>query len=122
MPETELLPKLRAIVMALDEKKAVNTAVFSIEASSGYTDYMIVVTGTSTQHNRTLADHTLRVLKEAGFSGASSEGEQHARWILVDAGSVIVHIMLDELRDYYDLESLWPKAPRVDISAMIRQA
>lgn len=114
MTASEVARKLRTVVTALDEKKAVNLTVLHIDSPSGYTDYMIFVTGTSVPHNKTLADHTLHSLKDGGFGRYYAEGEQNARWILIDAGSVIVQIMLDDMRDYYDLESIWRDAPRID--------
>ncbi len=113
MKKSEETKKLGAIVMALEEKKGLNLVVLSVDHLSGYTDHLIFVTGTSVQHNKTLAEHTLRSLKDGGWGKYSAEGEQNARWILIDAGSVIVQIMLDEIRDYYDIESLWRDAPRL---------
>jgi len=106
--------KLRAVVSALEEKKGVNLTVLHVDSASGYTDHLVFVTGTSVQHNRTLADYTLRRLKEEGFGRFFAEGEQSGRWVLIDAGSVIVQVMLDEIRDYYDIESIWRDAPRLD--------
>ncbi len=120
MTLNEVARKLRTVVTALDEKKAVNMTILHIDSPSGYTDYMIFVTGTSIPHNKTLADNTLRMLKEGGFGRYYAEGEQNARWILLDAGSVIVQIMLDEMRDYYDLESIWTDAPRLDIKEILK--
>lgn len=120
MTLNEVARKLRTVVTALDEKKAVNMTILHIDSPSGYTDYMIFVTGTSIPHNKTLADNTLRTLKEGGFGRYYAEGEQNARWILLDAGSVIVQIMLDEMRDYYDLESIWGDAPRLDIKEILK--
>ncbi len=114
MKKGEESRKLSVIVAALEEKKGVNLAIFAVERLSGYTDHLIFVTGTSVQHNRTLAEHTLRSLKNNGIGKYSAEGEQNARWILIDAGSVVVQIMLDEIRDYYDIESIWRDAPRLD--------
>lgn len=120
MTTSEVARKLRTVVTALDDKKGVNIVVLHIDSPSGYTDYMIFVTGTSIQHNKTLADNVLRMLKDEGFGRYYAEGEQNARWILLDAGSVIVQIMLDEMRDYYDLESIWMDAPRLDIKDILK--
>jgi len=114
MKKGEESRKLSVIVAALEEKKGVNLAIFAGERRSGYTAHLIFVSGTSVQHNRTLAEHTLRSLKNNGIGKYSAEGEQNARWILIDAGSVVVQIMLDEIRDYYDIESIWRDAPRLD--------
>jgi len=114
MKKSEVKTKLTTIVSALDEKKGLNLVVLYVEPTSGYTDYLVFVSGTSVQHNRTLSDHTLQRLEEEGFGRFFAEGEHYARWILIDAGSVIVQIMLDEIRDYYDIESLWRDAPRLD--------
>lgn len=114
MRKGEESKKLNVIVTALEEKKGVNLTILSVDRLSGYTDHLIFVTGTSVQHNRTLAEHTLRSLKSKGIGKYSAEGEQNARWILIDAGSVVVQIMLDEIREYYDIESIWRDAPRLD--------
>ncbi|MBP5406912.1 ribosome silencing factor [bacterium] len=112
--------KLETILRTLSDKKGVNIMAFDVEKKSGYTDVIVFVTGTSTQHNTTMADSLLRELKNAGFAKPLIEGETSAKWILVDAGSVIVNIMLEELRDYYSLEDIWNGCSKIDVTPYIQ--
>ena len=111
--------KLETVIRTLSDKKGVNIMVFDVEKKSGYTDFMVFVTGTSTQHNTTMADSLFRELKNAGFAKPLVEGETSANWILV-AGSVVINIMLEELRDYYSLEDIWSGCAKVDISSYLQ--
>lgn len=106
--------KLGSVLRILADKKGVNIAVFDVDKKSGYTDFMVFVTGTSTQHNITMSDALLTGLKADGFTKPLIEGQASAKWVLVDAGSVVINIMLEELRDYYSLEDIWTGCPRVD--------
>ena len=112
--------KLETVIRTLSDKKGVNIMAFDVEKKSGYTDVMVFVTGTSTQHNTTMADSLLRELKNAGFAKPLVEGETSAKWILVDAGSVVINIMLEELRDYYSLEDIWNGCAKIDVSSYIQ--
>jgi ribosome-associated protein len=94
-------------VEALEDLKAVNIAVLNVSKLTGVTDYMIVASGTSSRHVRSLVDAVVVKAKERGVSPLGVEGEQHAQWGLVDLGDVVVHIMLPEVRDFYQLEKLW---------------
>ena len=71
------------------------------------TDYMVIVTGTSTTHLRSMADELGKQVKAAGEPVLGDEGRLQAEWILVDLGGVIVHIMLARSRALYSLEDLW---------------
>jgi ribosome-associated protein len=113
--------KLETVLKALYDKKGVNITAFDVERQSGYTDFMVFVTGTSTQHNITLSDGIMRALKDGGYSKPLVEGETSAKWILVDAGDIVVNVMLEELRDHYGLEDIWAKCERVDVSAYISE-
>lgn len=75
------------------------------------TDYMIVVTGTSSRHVNSLADEVVKKVKEAGGVVNGMEGKGQSEWILIDLGDVLVHVMLEETRKLYDLESLWSMSP-----------
>lgn len=80
----------------------------------GITDYFVIASGSNTRQVRTIADEVERGVREAGGgSPLRSEGLDDARWVLVDYGDFVVHVFLDEARDYYDLERLWADAPRV---------
>jgi len=94
-------------VAALEDLKAVNIVVLNVGQLTGVTDYMIVAGGTSTRHVRALLDAVVIKAKERGIMPLGVEGEQHAQWALVDLGDVIVHVMLPEVRDFYQLEKLW---------------
>lgn len=95
------------VVAALEDHKAVNIAVLNVSKLTGVTDYMIVASGTSTRHVRALLDAVVVKAKEHGVMPLGVEGEQHAQWGLVDLGDVVVHVMLPEVRDFYQLEKLW---------------
>ncbi len=112
--------KLAVIVRALADKKGLNVLALDVEKESGFTDYMVFVTGTSTQHNRTLSDFTSRTIKTECQSKPLMEGEENAKWILIDSGDVIVHIMLEEVREHYDLEGFWNKSTRVDVKQFLK--
>jgi len=101
---------------ALDEMKAVNVTVLDVAKLTDITDTMIIASGNSDRHVRSIADRVIEHAKKAGFRPMGVEGERDGEWVLVDLQDVIVHIMLPRVREFYRLESLW------DVSAARREA
>ena len=94
-------------VHALEEMKGQDIVCLNVQELTQITDYMVIVTGTSTTHLRSLAEELTRQVKEAGQAILGDEGRDSAEWILVDLGGVVVHIMLARTRALYSLEDLW---------------
>jgi ribosome-associated protein len=95
------------VVAALEDLKAVDIRVLNVGKMTSVTDYMVIAGGTSSRHVRSLLDAVVVKAKERGITPLGVEGEQHAQWGLVDLGDVVVHVMLPEARDFYQLEKLW---------------
>ena len=100
--------KLKDRVMdSLEELKAVDQICLNVSSLTTLTDYMVIVTGTSSRHIRSLAERVVEDLKKLNIRPLSLEGEGTQEWVLVDYGDVIVHLMSAQARTFYDLESLW---------------
>lgn len=95
------------IVEILESKKALDINVVDIEKVTIISDKFIICSGTSTPHIKTLADELEEKLGEFGVSPIRKEGYEAARWVLLDFGSIIVHIFHKDERGYYDLDKLW---------------
>lgn len=119
MKKVDTEGKLKVVIKGLDDKKGMNILAFNVTEQSGYTDYMVFVTGTSSQHNKTLYENILRELKKNGYHKPIVEGAQTGKWVLIDAGDIVVNVMLDEIRHHYDLESIWSENPLVDIQKIM---
>ena len=107
MPES----LLATVEDALDDLKAQNTVVLNVEGISDVTDHMLIATGTSSRHVASLADHVIERAKAIGVRAMGVEGKDAGEWVLVDFGDVLVHIMQQVTRDFYDLEKLWSMPP-----------
>lgn len=103
---------------ALDELKAVDVRSLDVHDRSSFTDLMVIATGTSNRHVRSLADNVVKRAKEQGVPPLGMEGEREGEWILVDLGDVVVHVMQPQIRDFYNLEKLW--APGQSESKQVR--
>lgn len=97
----------KIIITALEDLKAVNLLVKDVSALTEMADIMIFVSGTSTRHVKSLASHVVEEVKKHGVQPVGVEGEDTGDWILVDLASILVHVMLPEVRNLYDLEKLW---------------
>jgi len=97
----------RYIVAALDDLKAVNTVTLDVRALTDVMDFMVITSGTSNRHVKSLASHVSVEAKKQGMAPMGTEGEDAGEWVLVDFGDVVVHVMLPATRDFYDLERLW---------------
>ncbi|MFA7553713.1 MAG: ribosome silencing factor [Spongiibacteraceae bacterium] len=103
--------KARALE-ALEDLKAKNIVTLDVRGLTDMADYIIVCTGTSNRHVRSLADNVALELKKQGHPALGTEGvDANAEWALVDLGDIVVHVMLPDTRDFYDLESLWSAPP-----------
>ena len=94
-------------VEALDALKADNIVVLDVRAQASFTDYMIFASGSSRRHVSAIADSVVEAAKATGDPALGIEGEDVGEWVLVDLGDVVVHIMLPDVRLYYELEKLW---------------
>jgi ribosome-associated protein len=103
----EVEPLLQVVIDALDDLKAVDMKVLDVRGKTSITDVMIVATGTSSRHVKSLTDNVIQQAKQAGMPPMGVEGEDVGEWALVDLGDVVVHIMQAEIRDFYQLEKLW---------------
>jgi len=109
--EAEQLKKL--IIEALDDLKAVNTVTLDVTDLTDVMDYLVITSGTSNRHVKSLANNVCMEAKGQGMRPLGVEGEGEGDWVLVDFGDVVVHVMLPATRDFYDLERLWvnPEPP-----------
>jgi ribosome-associated protein len=97
------------------DKKAENLKVLDLSELSGFTDYFVICSGMSDKQVKAICDSVESAMTAAGFESISIEGLNDGRWVLMDFGDVVVHLFLDALREYYDLETLWADAPKVKI-------
>jgi ribosome-associated protein len=100
------------VIDALEEIKAVNTVTLDVRALTDVMDCLIICSGTSNRHVKSLAENVVVKAKAAGLQPLWVEGQDAGEWVLVDLGDVVVHVMLPATRDFYDLERLWV-APQV---------
>ena len=102
---------VKAAVAALEDIKARDIVVLNVVKLTSMFDRVIIATGDSTRQVKALADNVQVKLKEAGAKVQGVEGLQSAEWILIDLGSVVVHVMLPAVRAHYNLEELWSARP-----------
>ena len=95
------------IVEILESKKALDINVVDIEKVTILADKFVICSGTSTPHIKTLADELEEKLEEVGVHPLRKEGYETCRWVLLDFGSIVVHIFHQDEREYYDLDKLW---------------
>lgn len=107
--------KALACARAAIDKKAENVKVLDLTDISGFTEYFVICSGMSDRQVQSIADSVEHEMAAGGHEIISAEGYAEGRWVLMDFGDIVVHIFLDALREYYDLESLWADAPRVKI-------
>jgi ribosome-associated protein len=98
----------------LEDAKTQNIAVLDVRKISDFTDYMVIATGTSNRHVQSSADKVAETLRDHGVRRVGIEGQQLGDWVLIDFGDVVVHIMREQTRDFYNLEKLWSDARRVE--------
>ncbi|MEW6332065.1 MAG: ribosome silencing factor [Pseudomonadota bacterium] len=116
MPKAATARKTQGwIQQALEDAKARDIAVLDVRKISDFTDYMVIATGTSNRHVQSTADRVVDVLREHGVRSVGVEGARIGDWVLIDFGDVIVHVMREEIRDFYNLEKLWSDAKHVEV-------
>lgn len=100
----------KLIVAALEDRKALDIKVVDVRGKTSFTDLMVIASGTSNRHVKSLADNVIIEAKAAGIRPLGVEGEREGEWVLVDLADAVVHVMQPAIRDFYNLEKLWAVA------------
>jgi ribosome-associated protein len=101
------------VIDAMDELKAVDIKHIDVEGIAGFTDRMVFASGTSTRHVKSIAQSVQDAARAADIHMLGVEGEEVGEWILIDLGDVVVHIMVPDTREFYDIERLWSQQVEV---------
>jgi ribosome silencing factor RsfS/YbeB/iojap len=104
-------PSLQSVVTgALDDMKALDVKMLDVRGLTDIADFMVIASGTSDRHVRSVAQRVVDKTKEAGFRPHGVEGKKDGEWVLIDLSEMIVHVMLPRVREFYGLEKLWDMA------------
>ncbi len=107
MPSEDLV---KLAVTALEEIKAQDITTIDVRGKTSITDFMLIASGTSSRHVKSLVENVLEKVKEQGVRPIGTEGMDTGEWALLDLGDIVVHVMLPTAREFYDLERLWQGA------------
>jgi ribosome-associated protein len=102
---TDALQQL--VLEAIEDMKALDVNTLNLEGISGFTDRMVFASGTSNRHVKSIAQSVVEAVKKNDMNVLGMEGDDVGEWVLVDLGDIVVHVMLPETRDFYDIERLW---------------
>ncbi len=110
-------PLQKIVTVALDDMKAVNVKVLDVRGLTDIADTLIVASGNSDRHVRSIADSVVQKCKAAGFRPLGKEGARDGEWVLVDLQDIVVHVMLPRVREFYGLEQLWESVDAAPVMA-----
>jgi len=107
-PKPAAKGSLKSVILdALADMKALEVKVLDVRGITDITDFMVIASGTSDRHVRSVAQRVVEKTKAAGFRPHGVEGQQDSDWVLIDLHEMIVHVMLPRVREFYGLEKLW---------------
>ncbi|MGE4319081.1 MAG: ribosome silencing factor [Deferribacterales bacterium] len=112
-----MIELLENIMKEMIERKTEDMVCFHVGPKSSVTDYIVIGTATSEPHVNAIAEYILDKMKEKGTRPFAVEGQGRSRWICLDFGEVMVHLMCKDERMYYNLESIWGGCDKVEIPA-----
>ena len=110
---------VETLVRSLDTHKASDIKVLRVTEVTSLADYFVIVGGTSSTQVRALADYAEFELGQQGVNPLRIEGYQTAQWILLDYGTVVVHVFKEDTRQFYDLERLWNDGQEMDVNSFL---
>ena len=110
-PEERALPLQNLVTAALEDMKAVNVRVLDVRGLTDIVDTMVIASGNSDRHVRSIAERVVEKARAAGLRPLGTEGARDGEWVLVDLQDVLVHVMLPRVREFYSLEDLWDGGP-----------
>ena len=113
----ERLARANQVAEAALDRKAQDLVALDVSELTSYADTLLIATGTSDRHARSIADSIREAATARGEKPLGVEGYEEARWVLIDLGDVIVHVFQREVREAYDLERLWSDAQSLALSA-----
>ena len=102
------------------EKKALDPVVLELKGLASFTDYFLLCSGKSDRQVQAIAEGIEEALKKNGILPLGQEGMREGKWILLDYEDLVVHVFLEPMRAFYDLEGLWVDAPRVDLQKGVK--
>jgi ribosome silencing factor RsfS/YbeB/iojap len=106
------------VTAALEDMKAVNVKVMDVRGLTDIADVMVVASGNSDRHVKSIADRVIEKAKEGGFRPLGVEGQREGEWVLVDLQDVVLHVMLPRVREFYSLERMWESDTQPTIKAV----
>ncbi len=115
-PDASLTPYIQAVL----GRKAQNLVVMDVRGLSSVADFFIICSGRSNRQVSAIADFIQMDLKGKGIRPLSIEGKKEGHWVLLDYGHVVLHVFFDPFREFYDLESLWIDARRLNIEPLLK--
>ena len=107
--------RLLLCINASLKRKAKNLTILNVKEISSFADYFIICSGTSDRQVQSIAASIRENLKEYGIIPLGIEGESLGKWVLMDYEDVIIHVFYEPIREFYDIERLWPDAPRMEV-------
>jgi ribosome-associated protein len=107
----KISPLAKLVIAAIEDIKGLDIKVLDVAALTTITDHMVIATGTSNRHVKSIADNVIARAKQAGYRPLGVEGMDAGEWVLVDLGDVVVHAMQAQTRLFYQLEKLWDVPP-----------
>jgi len=116
--------KQKALVLAeaTQGKKSFDVRILDLREANAFTDFFVIATGTSDRHVRALANAAIEAAHDYGERPLGVEGEETARWVLIDLGDVLVHLFQHDARAFYGLERLWGEAESIELPEAVGAA